>query len=655
MNIKGEYWGNFYIPIEYKHSELQITDVIDHELSHALLTESTNHGLVYNEFSSLSSENINNQNLIGVMKILQDSSERAEECFAVLIPLISSCKNDEQFLEKYNVFRNTEYYYRYNIVEFEKILSADVTLKEKKHLIENILFACMNTNIFTINCDWLSKEKVYQVFIENAHLLIPDRRLMLILKWINKCFVDNSIFSLSESDLHEKVFGMPMPPNNQFINFRNNIIAMANCNELAHNYTSAHEFAKYYDDATDISSIDRVYFRLDDSDYMAYRVDIPNLALLECDTVLFFPLGEKEHLVFTSNSRKEKYKLELPRGSLSNQLLEQFSGIIIAYLDDISMLQSKITSNKKIIYKSVCNYMQLEKILSDQNIQIEKAGIFQFDNSIGSPFFIDKNGVYYCGGPRSLEVLSHYTNHFQILFSPNTFILNTSITSHDFQVIISSDIAIEDDKNKRIAAFNGSLDNKIFSIDAGIDAKEICGYYLGIFEQFIILHKWDDAQNLFNFILNFLDNNDDRRLALLQIDNIITMCKRVMMNDIKKDLNLLQEFVDLYSMIIQGYNLLNLSVEDICLTLTNLAYLYFECYQTKVAVEYAALVLRLRTDIWGFDSPKLARSHYLLGITLLSSDKMKAKECFSTAKKLATIGKDSHLLSTLEDIMQYIS
>lgn len=655
MNAKGTYWGNFYIPIEYRNNEPQIIDVISHELSHALLTEATNHGLAYKEFSSLSSENLRHRNLIEVMKILQDSSERTEECFAVLIPLISSCENNEQLLEKYRSLQETEYYYRYSISEFEKILFSDVTLKEKKHLIENILFACMNTNIFAVNCDWLSKEKVYQLFIDNAQLLIPDRRLVLILEWINETITDHSIFFLSESDIYEKALRMPIPPNNGFTIFQNKLIAMADRNGLAHNYTSAHEIVQYYDDVPDIYSVDRVYFHIDDSDYVAYGVDIPNLELLECDTVLFFPLEKKEYLIFTSNSRKEKYKLELPLGSLSNQLFEHFSGIIIAYLDDISLLRSKITTNKRIVYKSVCNYVQLEKLLSAQNIHVERAGIFQFDDYIGTPFFEDKNGVYYCGGPRSLEVLSHYTNHFPKIYSPDSFVLNSNITSHDFQLITSSDIAIDDDKSKRIATFNGSLDAKIFSVDAGIDTKEICGYYFDIFEQFITSRKWDDAQSLFNFMLNLLDNDDDRRLALLQIDNIVTKCKRAMMHDIKKDAKLLQKYVDLYSMTIQGYRLLNLPVENICITLTNLANLYLECYQAKSANEYATLVLKLRTDIWGADSPKLARSHYLLGTTFLYSDKAKAKECFSTAKKLATMDKDLRLLSAIEVMTQYLS
>ena len=156
-------------------------------------------------------------------------------------------------------------------------------------------------------------------------------------------------------------------------------------------------------------------------------------------------------------------------------------------------------------------------------------------------------------------------------------------------------------------------------------------------------------------MLNLLDNDDDRRLALLQIDNIVTKCKRAMMHDIKKDTKLLQKYVNLYSMTIQGYHILNLPVENICITLTNLANLYLECYHVKSAIEYATLVLKLRTDIWGVDSPKLARSHYLLGTTFLYSDKTKAKECFSTAKKLATMDKDIRLLSAIEVMMQYLS
>lgn len=654
MITKGAYWGNFYIPIEYKYNERQTYDVINHELAHALLTESTSHGLAFYEFSSLSSENIDKRNLLDIMKILQDSSERVEECFAMLFPLVVSCENDRQLLTKFNVLRETEYYYRYNIVDFEKILFADVTLKEKEMLIYNILFACMNTNIFSINCDWFCAENVYQIFTEKAQFLIPDKRLKLILEWVNKHMVDSSIFSLSESVLHEKVLGYPMPSVDLFEKFRKKVIDMADRNGLDHNFTNVNEIDQYMDETIDINSIDRVYFHPDDSAYVAYGVDIPTLALLECDTLLFFPLERKEFLVFTSCSRKEKYKLELPIGSLSNQFFEQFSGIIIAYLDDSSILESKVNTNKKLIYKSVCSFEQLEKILLRNNIEIEREGIFQFDNYIGSPFFIDINGTYYCGGPRSLEVLLRYTKYPLEIVSPETCILNTNITAFDFQVIISSDIAINDNKNKRIAVFDGSLDKKIFSSDAGIDSKEICGYYLGIFDQLIKLHKCNDAQNLFNFMLNLFDDNNDRRMALLQIDNTLTRCKRAIMNDIKKDTNLLKGVVNLYSMVIQGYKLLELPTENICTTLTNLANLYLECNQFKEANEYAALVLELRTRIYGNNSPKLARSYYLLGTTLLHFNKKQAKYYLNTAKELASLDKDLRLLSAIKLIMQQL-
>lgn len=657
MTVKGSYWGNFYIPIEYNQNGLQYYDVINHELAHALLTESTNHGLAFFEFSSLSSENLKKRDLIEVMKVLQDSSERVEECFAVLIPLMASCENENQFVEKFNLLRKTEYYYRYYIEDFKSILFADVPLKQREILVHNILAASMNTGVFTVDCDWLSKKSVYQTFVENPLLLIPDKRLKHILKWVNKNINNKTIFSFSDTKLHEEALGIPMPSNEQFTMFRNAIITVADNNSLSHKFTEAREVIQYYDDAPDTYSVDRVYFHIDDSEYKAFLVDIPNQVLLECDTVLYFPLERKEYLVFTSNTRKEKYKLVMPESSLSNELLDNFPGIIVAYLDDIKSLESKLNSrkNKKIIYKSVCNFVQLEKILHELDIKINKAGILQFDETIGSPYFQDDDGVLYCGGPRPLSVLSYYSKYPLSFIESRTFILETHITSYDFQVITSSDIAINDDKNKSIAVFNGNLDDKTFSADVGIDAKEICGYYFGIFEEFIKLSKWKDAQNLFNFMLNLLDNNEDKRLALLQIENVMLKCKRIMIKNIQKNNKLLQAFVELYSMVIKVHEILKTPTEDFCITLTNLANLYVECFDFKRAYEYAHLVLNLRIKLWGQDSPKLARSYYLLGTTLLYHDKIQAKDIFTKAKELAIESNDARLLSAIEIIMQSIN
>ena len=656
MTVKGSYWGNFYIPIEYNQNELQYYDVINHELAHALLTESTNHGLAFFEFSSLSSENLKKRDLMEVMKVLQDSSERVEECFAVLIPLMASCESEKQFIEKFNLLRKTEYYYRYYIEDFKRILFSNVPLKQREILVHNILDASMNTGVFTVDCDWLSKKSVYQTFVENPLLLVPDKRLKQILKWVNNNINNKDVFSFPDTKLHEEALGIPMPSNEQFTVFRNSIITMANSNSLSHKYTEERQTIQYYDDAPDTYSVDRVYFHIDDSEYKAFLVDIPNQVLLDCDTVLYFPLERKEHLVFTSNTRKEKYKLVMPAGSLSNELLDKFSGIIVAYLDDMESLESKLTSrkDKKIIYKSVCNFVQLEKLLHELNIKINKAGILQFDELIGSPFFQDNEGIIYCGGPRPLSVLLYYSRYPLTFVESKTFILETCITSYDFQVISSSDIAINDDKNKSIAVFNGNLDDKTFSDDVGIDAKEICGYYLGVFEETLKLNKWKDAQNLFNFMLNLLGNNEDKKLALLQIENIMLKCKRIMIENIKRTPELLQAFVELYSMVIKAHELLKTPTEDICITLTNLSNLYVEFLDFKHAYEYAHLVLNLRIKLWGPDSPKLARSYYLLGTTLLYNDRVQSKEIFNKAKKLAMESNDERLLSAIEMIMQII-
>ena len=91
-----------------------------------------------------------------------------------------------------------------------------------------------------------------------------------------------------------------------------------------------------------------------------------------------------------------------------------------------------------------------------------------------------------------------------------------------------------------------------------------------------------------------------------------------------------------------------------CITLTNLANLYVECFDFKQAYEYAHLVLNLRIKLWGQDSPKLARSYYLLGITLLYLDRIQSKDILTKAKKLALEINDTRLVSAIEIIIQSI-
>ena len=166
------------------------------------------------------------------------------------------------------------------------------------------------------------------------------------------------------------------------------------------------------------------------------------------------------------------------------------------------------------------------------------------------------------------------------------------------------------------------------------------------------MHNWDEAQNLFNFILNLLDNTTDRVSALEYIDNILTKCKRSMINAIKEDSSLLKALIDLYSMVLQGHRLLGLPVESTCVTLTNLANLYLECGNLSEANYYATMVLNLKIRVLGDEAPEVAHAHYLLGLTLLNSDKKQARICFDTANKIATKINDLRLLFAIKHIMQ---
>lgn len=652
MKDKGAYWGNFYIPIEYNQNSSSNYDVINHELAHALLSESTAHGFAYTELSALSSENYTNSRLMEVLKVLHDASERTEECFAILFPLLNLYENNKQLQVAYNELRQTEYYYRYQIKQFDNIVLSEVTINEKIELIKAILFAAMNTNILNMECDWLSSENVYQELKRNAILINPDRRLKVLLRWVNCNISDPIVFGQTEAQLLKEVLNQEIPSGDMYEHFRNAIISFADENNLLHGYTE-----KTNSDSEEESIDDRVYFHLDDSIYTSYIVDIPCLELLRCDAVLFFPLGRLEYLIFTNCQRKEKYKLILPRGSFSEQFLNQFSGIIVAYLDDFEFLEMKLTTlhNKKILFKSACSFNQLIKELDKRDIVISSVGIFEYDSAIGSPYFLDSRGIYYCGAPRRLDYLLNYKSNQLQFISPKTPVMHTAITAAEIQVIYSSDIAIDTDKNPNIAIFNGSLDDKIYSKDTGIDSHEICGYYFGIFEQTIMLHNWKDAHSLFNFMLNLLNSNEDRISALHNIENIVVKCKRTMLVDLKKDQHIKQAFIDLFSMIIQCNKQFKVSLEDACITLTNLTNLYLECNDLDEAYQYATIGLNIKRSIYKEDALEIGKAYYLLGLVLIHLDVKEAILNFNIAKKIALKNDDTEIVSVIQHIIQQIT
>lgn len=654
MSAKGSYLGDYYIPVDYSNSGTLDKEIIAHELAHALLTESTSHGLAYFEFSSLLHENYDNVSLGDTLKLLRDASQRTEECFAVLMPILENCSETEQLQEQYSILQKNEYYHRFRICQFDSILFANVSIAEKKEIITNIFYAAMNTNIFDMDLEWDSPKSVYDTFKSHAVYLIPDKRLNIILTWVNKHLHDCNLFSLKDTEIHRKALGYPMPMDYvipldiQMSGFRKKIIAMANEKQLIHNYIKDEKSSKVKDYS------DRIYYQIEDTSYTTYVAELPDMCLFDCEVVYYFPLEYVEILLFTSLIHKKKYKLGVPPGVFAENMLNNFNGTIIAYLDDIGTLSSKLINspNRKIIYKSICGFEHLEYILQEHSIVIVRAGVLQYDSKIGSPFFVDQNGVFYSGGLRSLDVLLRYKKYPLDIISPKMPIFTNGLVASQFYSISASDDTVDKLFNppdvQRVVFRKGQLNQKENAQTVGIGVFEVCTFYFEYLKSAIATEKWEEAQGVINFLINYFSNHDDRITALQIIDDGLSVLKKAMISDIKKSHKLMEQFAGLYSMIIQGYEQLDAPDKCMCVTLTNWANLYAVCGFMGSANHYAEKALQLKLSIYGEDTLKVAYGYYLLGITLEHTDPNRAGEYFYKAKKIAIKYNDKRLITISE-------
>lgn len=180
---------------------------------------------------------------------------------------------------------------------------------------------------------------------------------------------------------------------------------------------------------------------------------------------------------------------------------------------------------------------------------------------------------------------------------------------------------------------------------AGIGVFEVCTFYFEYLKSAIATEKWEEAQGVINFLINYFYNHDDRITALQIIDDGLSILKKAMIRDIKKSHKLMEQFAGLYSMIIQGYEQLDAPGKCMCVTLTNCANLYVVCGFMDSANHYAEKALQLKLRVYGEDTLKVAYGYYLLGITLEHTDQNRAGEYFYKAKKIATKYNDKRLIT----------
>lgn len=647
-SIKGSYRSDYYIPIEYNNFLGNDFESINHEFGHAELTETTFHGVVCVEIMQLINENNFDKKLMDIFKILRDAAERTEECYATLLNIFSSSKTKDEMLSGYCILKETEYYHRYQIGQFEKIIYADVSLQEKRNFLFNILHVAMDTKIMSISCNWYNPEAVLEEFRQHTIFLNPDKRLKKILHWVNSYDQANIPFNAIKEDIHTRALDEEQPLWSEYDVFVDKILKTADENHLNKSYRE-----KVIGFARKSGFTKRILIYFNNLDYLIYQVDLPDLVLCDCDMLEYYSFIHEERAVFTSCKNKERYILTLPSRTMMQQIIDNFSGIIVAYLDDFEALNTLIESSreKKIIYKSICNFSHLRRELLDRKVKIASTGIIKYDSNICVPFFVDVNGRCYSGGAGFVESIDNQTQEIDNVIEAEEELMQTAIKAREFVMLTSLDV-VTDKCIDRIALFNGILSEKMFSKDVGIDNHEIAGYYFGIYRDSIKQKLWQDAQSIFNYIMNILQSREDKIMALGEMDNILTEHKNIMSDEMRGNKKIQKEFLDLYSIVIQYTQILcGIKCESMCTTMNNAANLCLQCGNLADAFKYAYIALALKKSVFGEISSKSARGYYLVGRILIYGDMTdKGWSFLNTALKLAVECDDYQLISAIHKL-----
>ena len=650
-SIKGRYRSDYYVPIEYNNFLGSNFETINHEFGHAELTENTFHGVVCFEIMQLINENYFDRRITDIFKILRDAAERTEECYAAFFNIFSLSEKKDELLSQYCTLKETEYYHRYQMFQFEKIIYADVSIQEKRDFLFNILHVAMDTKIMEVPCNWYDPKAVLEEFRKYNIFLNPDKRLKKILHWINSYDQANIPFNSTKEDIHTHALDEAPPLWSEYDVFVDKMLKIVDENHLNKTYRE-----KGIQFTGESNFAQRILFYFNNSDYLIYQVDLPNLVLCDCDTLEYYSFGYEERAVFTSYKIKERYILNIPSRTLMKQIIDNFTGIIIAYLDDFEALNTLIecSGEKKVIYKSICNFSHLRRELLDRNINIASTGIIKYDSSICVPFFVDVSGRCYSGGAGFIEPIYSQVQEIDNIIEAEEELMQTAVKAKEFVMLTSLDV-VADKCIDRIALFNGTLSKKIFSKDAGIDNREIAGYYFDIYRDSIKQKLWKDAQSIFNYVMNILQCREDKIMALAEMDNILTECKNILIAEIQGDEKVPKEFLDLYSIVIQYTEMLcGSKCESMCITMNNVANLCLQCGNLADAYTYACIALEMKKSVFGENSPKTARGYYLIGRILIYSDK--TDECWSflnTALKLAIECDDYQLISAIHKLREY--
>ena len=648
LKSKGSYRGDFYFPIDYQDYLDNGFETLVHELGHVKLTEQSYHGIAYFEIMQLIHENYFNSKLPDILKLLQNAAEYTEETYAIFEQIYYKSTDSKHFLKIYEEFKVTEYYRRYRLHKFEKIIKCNVDIEKKMQLIENILFTAMNTYIFQINCDWCDKKSLIEQFKKKPNELHPDKRLVKLLNWVNSHLSEPSIFDITEEQLHKNALGEEKLPLSEYELFFASLQASIDKNNLIKK--ERRKSIEFTPDANGFEQ--RFFFVFSEEVYTYYKIFLPDKLLFSCDLLEYFAFDHIESATLTSFIKKEKYQLSMPSCNIMANLINHFSGLIIAYLEDYDTLNMLLDmkNNNKIIYKSIYNIIHLKKCISALHVSIKKIGIIKYDSNVGIPYLIDEYGRCFTGNATLISIIYGSGQPIDCVIEPETIIPSYGICGKNLIKILTTDIHF-DNNVPYIACFNGTLSQKSFLNNSEDDMHAIAAYYFNVFRDAILYQIWKDAQRILNYVMNLLSNLDDKICALEEMDNILTHCKSQMILKICGDEKVLQGFIDIYTIILQYSEIYCGTISQFTsITLNNMANLYVQCEKYKNAYTLAILALEIKKIIYDENVKETARGHYLVGVILLKSGQYEeGVKKLIIAKQIAEKCRDSQLIRLIDN------
>lgn len=202
--IQGTYNFEDNIKIDCNNAYAHF-NVYAHELAHWTLNKNTFFGILIFLVKNICEER-RMQKLLGVVKVLCDSAERTNECFAICNELLF-IESQRPFLynDYYDELRKGVYYSKYQFEEIEFLVQSSSDIIEKNNLISRVFTLAMNIDISKhINEEyWSSNERLMEFFLSKDGMYYPDMRLKKILRALKELARDEDYYSITDQQIIE--------------------------------------------------------------------------------------------------------------------------------------------------------------------------------------------------------------------------------------------------------------------------------------------------------------------------------------------------------------------------------------------------------------------------------------------------------------------